>query len=263
MVVTLLLSWIFLTSALSANTFLGELKTGLFQLEGQKQTVYVYVPEGYEAKNLHPLVVLVPGDGEEPEPHAQEWVKFAKRKSCILLVPSFKRRDSDVPYAADKWMLGLVKSVSERYKVHAKKIYLVGKEEGAHYAAYLGANHPEAFSAVALLNGSWVGPFEKLIQAEQDPSKQIPFFVALKEGPKNQGLIQKTVQKAYEFEKKGYPVYLEKFSSKEEFSTLDFKKRVFEWLESKAQSWAQTSKSKPRSSRKKLQNWLERNTRVD
>jgi predicted peptidase len=243
-----------------ANTFYGTVQTGLFQLNESAQPVYLYVPEHYKDSKTYPLIISIPGSGESPEAMLQEWVSIAKRKSYIVLVPTFEQRDTDVPYNVDAWLIDLKQSILKRYQIAPQRIYLIGRNEGAHYAAYLAMKYPEQFSAVALLGGSWAGPFEKLMDIEKNPAKQIPFFVGLREADKP--LLEKTIEKAYELEKNGYPVYLEKLQTDENFSSSEFKNKLLQWLEEKSLDWQKIIQGSRKTWQDKAGGWLQEQTKI-
>ena len=152
----------------------------------------------------------------------------------IILAPS-NIWPEDMPTRIDEWFLKIKKDVVDRYQVSPRKIYLVGKEGGAHYAAYLGTKYPNEFSAVALLGGSWAGKFEKIIEPQSRPRRQLPFFVALKDPDPD--LLTETQQKASQFEKKGYPVYLVQLGKDEEFDSDPFKQKLLDWFDEKSAKW--------------------------
>lgn len=234
-----------------ADKFMGTVSTGIFQLEGYRYPVYVYVPENYKPDRDYPLIVTLPGDAETAEKTINEWAKFGKRRSAIVLVSGLKPRDADVPFQADRWLLSVKKDVSGRYRVAADKTFLVGKDSGAHYAAYLGMRYPEEFAAVALLEGSWVGPFQELASLQSRPRRQNPFFVAItkRDDPR---WIEKTKARALQLEQKGYPVYIERYESGEDLLSVDFKNRLFRWLEEKGGKWQQVIRESEKTLKEKI-----------
>ena len=238
-----------------AAQFIGNVPTGFFQLDDARYPVYLYVPENYKPDREYPLLISIPGDAESAEQNVREWAKLAKKKSIILMAPGLKPRENDVPYQADNWILGVKNEVAGRYRIAKDKTYLVGKEGGAHYAAYLGAKYPEEFSAVALLDGSWVGPFEELIRMQSRPRRQNPYYLAFEKAKPD--LLEKTKARALRFEKKGYPVYMEKLGPGEDFSAVDFKKRLVGWLEEKGRDWNRVIRNSEKSVKEKVLMGLE------
>lgn len=208
--------------------------TGILELEGYKYPVLLLVPDSYTLKVAYPLIVTIPPQGQEPKDAIQYWEGMARRRNMLVLAPT-NLRPEDLPTKVDDWILGIIKDVMMRYRISKDRVYLFGKDDGAHYAAYLGTNHPEAFSAVALVGGSWIGPYEKLIWPAGNAAEQRPFIIYLRED--QQELYQATMTKALEFESKGYPVQVKTVVGEDDLARIDFKKQLFEVIETKNQEW--------------------------
>ena len=233
-------------------TFFGEVPQGLVELKDYHDPVYVFIPPGYDKSLFYSMILLIPDSRETPDELVNEWLKVAKKKNLIVAVPVLQMQRDDVPYQTDAWLLKLKKDLVDRY--HVGRTYLIGKGEGAHYAAYLALRRPEEFSGAGLLDGSWVGPFEKLTHLSLRPSGQVPFFVSLY-GPDAE-LMKQTENRAYRFSAKGYPIYLERFEKNEKVDPVDLKMRMIDWLQKKAENWAlEVSKSK-KTRKEKISNWL-------
>jgi len=110
----------------------------------------------------------------------------------------------------------------------------VGKDSGAHYAAYMAIKYPKEFTAVALLGQAWDGPFSQLIDPRSDAADQVPFYVALKTDGDARSRNQAWFDK---LQRKGYPIHLVDYKTDEELNDLEFKKSVFDWMEATGQSW--------------------------
>ncbi len=233
---TLLLVFFNLTFPAHAD-FLGKAVTGMQALEGYRYPVSLFVPDSYNPAKIYPFLIAIPDVEQDPAKYIEEWKSVAQKKNMIVLVPSLKIRNEDVPYTTDEWLLGLKKDIQKQYRVDTNKIYLSGRKMGAQYAGYLGVKYPEEFSAVALLEDSWAGPFEKLVRYQKSAGGQRPFFAAISK--KDEDLYKEAERVAYGMTRKGYPVYLEK-AEPEAFGTRDFNKHVLDWLDEKSASWAQT-----------------------
>ena len=229
---------LFFAKPIMAETFFGEVSTGLMELDEFRYPVYLFVPENYQISGSYPLVMAVPGEEESAEDMIEDWSKAAKKKNWIVVVPNLPSlRSGELPYDNDEWFLNLKNTLQGRYSIAPTKVFLIGSGGAAHYAAYLGLQYPEEFSSVGLLGGSWVGPFEKITRMSKRPRKQLPFFVSMKE--QNVSLMKRTEVKAYQLTKKGYPVYLEKLNSEESYSSQDVRERMMSWMQEKAQVWAE------------------------
>ena len=237
-----------------AATFFGNLPTGLIELTDYKYPAFLYVPANYKPEKTYPLIITVPEEGEAPDKNIEFWLGIAKRKSMLVLAAT-NLWSEDTPDRIDKWFLGIKKDVSDRYHIAPEKIYLIGKGGGAHYVTYLMTRHPEEFSAAAAIDGSWVGKFEKLLEPQSAPRNQRPIYVALAND--DPGFFEKTEKWAYRFEKKGYPVYLEKLKKGDEISSDEFKKKLLAWLEEKSQKWQQVIRENQKSMKEKIRSGVE------
>ena len=236
-----------------AATFFGETPPeGLIELKEYSNPVYVFVPPGHDGFLVNSMVLLIPDSLEVPDALVQEWLKIAKKKNLIVAVPALKMNPADVPYRTDEWILKLKKDLVNRY--HIGKTYLIGKGVGAHYSAYLAMQHPEEFSGIGLIDGSWVGDFEKLIQVSGRPAKQVPFFVSLHAPEASKA--QETEKWGYQLSAKGYPLYMEKFGKDEKVDSVDLKMRMINWLQKKAESWAEVVANSGKTKKEKISNWL-------
>lgn len=240
------------SSSGGAATFFGEIPKGLVELKDYRYPVYVFVPPGHDNFLFNSMLLLIPDTRETPDELVQDWLQVAKKRNLIVVVSDVQRERSDVPYHTDAWMLKLKKDMADRY--HVGRTYLIGKGEGAHYAAYLAMQYPKEFSGAGLLDGSWTGPFEKLIRISDKPVAQVPFFIALY--APDAELMTQTESKAYQLTAKGYPVYLERFEKDEKVDAVDMKTRMMDWLQKKAETWTQVLGKKGKTKKEKFSNWL-------
>ncbi len=208
--------------------------TGLLELEGYRYPVLLLVPESYSPKQAYPLIVAIPPEGKEAKDAIKYWEGMSRRRNMIVLAPA-NLRAQDMPTRVDEWILGILNDVMLRYRIAKDRVYLFGKDQGAHYAAYLGTAHPEAFSAIALVGGSWIGKYEALIKPRSDANEQRPFLIYLREDQKD--LYETTMAKALQFESKGYPVQIKTVGGEDDLTKIEFKKQLFELLETKNQEW--------------------------
>lgn len=238
-----------------ANTFFGTAPTGLIDLTSEyRYPVFLYVPQAYKPDRRYPLIISLPSEGEAPDKNIEYWMSWAKRRTLLVLSVT-NLRPEDTPYASDAWIISIKKDIASRYQIDPSRVFLVGRRGGAHYAGYLGANYPEEFSAVMMLEGSWSGQYEKLLRPKSRPVKQIPFLVVSEET--DTALIGEIERSAGRFEKKGYLVSLMKVKGKEQFETLEFKEKVLEWGQSSAEAWGRKIHESRKSWKEKTLNWTE------
>jgi hypothetical protein len=212
--------------------------SGLVEVSGYKYPVFLFAPKDYKTDRTYPLVIIAPAEDAKAEQQIEYLTGLAQRKSIFLLAPySLWPKQGDTPYRLDEWMLSVKNDAIERFPISKKRVYIVGKDLGAHYAAYLAVKYPKEFTAATLIGQAWDGPFYQLIDPHSDAADQVPFYVALKADSearvKNQPWFDKLQQK-------GYPIHLVEYKNDEEANDLEFKKSAFDWMESMGQSWEVT-----------------------
>ncbi|MFH1800356.1 MAG: hypothetical protein ABH891_05885 [Candidatus Omnitrophota bacterium] len=209
--------------------------SGLVEISGYKYPVFFFAPKDYRTDRTYAMIMITPAQDAKAEEQIEYLTGLAQRKGLFILAPFvFWPKEGDTPYRLDEWLLTVKRDMVERFPISKKRIYLVGKDLGAHYAAYMAIKYPKEFAAVALLGQAWDGPFSQLIRLRTDAADQVPFYIALKANgearSRNQGWFD-------ELQKKGYPLHLVDYKSDEELNDLEFKKSIFDWMESTGQSW--------------------------
>ena len=212
--------------------------SGLIEVSGYKYPVYLFAPKDFKTDRAYAMIMLAPAESAKAEKQIEYLTGLAQRRSIFILAPYVLwPKRGDTPYTLDQWLLTVKKDVIERYPISPKRVYLVGKDSGAHYAAYIGVKYPREFAAVALLGEAWDGQFSKLVIPRSDAADQVPFFIALKADGNAKARNQAWFDK---LQRKGYPLHLVDYQKDEDLTQLEFKKTVFEWLEATSQSWAAT-----------------------
>jgi pimeloyl-ACP methyl ester carboxylesterase len=209
--------------------------SGLVEVSGYKYPVFLFAPKDYKTDRTYAMIMIAPAESAKAEKQIEYLTGLAQRKSIFILAPYVLwPKAGDTPYRLDEWLLTVKRDVMERFPISKKRVYLVGKDLGAHYAAYMAIKYPKEFSAVALLGQAWDGPFAQLVDPHSDAADQVPFYVALKAGGEVQTRNQVWFDK---LQQKGYPLHLVDYKGDEELDDLEFKKSVFDWLEATGQSW--------------------------
>ena len=210
--------------------------SGLVEVNGFKYPVYLFIPKDYKTDRTYAMIMIAPADLAKAQQQIEYLTGLAQRKSIFILAPYVLwPKSGTTPYSLDDWLLSVKKEIAERFPINKKRIYLLGKGSGAQYAGYLAVKYPQEFSAVALLGEAWDGPFSQLVHPKSDAADQVPFYVALKADGD-----AKTRNQAWfdTFQKKGYPLHLVDYKTDEELDGLEFKKSVFDWMETTSQNWA-------------------------
>lgn len=224
----------FQTQHVHAEELSETIPTGLLQLDEHKYPVYLFVPENYVLGKTYPLIVTMPAEGEDPLENIEFWTSFAKRRTFLILGVA-NVWPSDVPYRMDSWFLKIKNDVVERYNIDPNRVFMIGKDGGAHYAGYLGTKYPEEFSAIAMINGAWNGKFDKLIETKHSPAEQRPFFLVFSQDQK--AAYESAKQQAYRFDQAGYPIVLSQLQDGEDLSSLEFKGTLLDAMTEKSKTW--------------------------
>lgn len=215
--------------------------SGLLELSSYKYPVYVFAPRNYQTDRTYPLIMIAPAESEIAQNQIEYLTGLADRRGIFLLAPYVLwPKSGTTPYQLDEWLLTVKKDVSKRFPINKKKMYLIGKGSGAEYAAYLATKYPQEFSAVALLGEAWDGRFSKLVEPESAAADQVPFYIALNENSDAEARNQAWLDL---FQKKGYLLNLVLYQKQEDLTEMDFKKSVFEWLETNSQNWSDVQKT--------------------
>ncbi len=209
--------------------------SGLMEISGYKYPVFFFAPKDYKTDRTYAMIMIAPAEDAKAEKQNEYLTSLAQRRSVFVLAPYVLwPKEGDTPYRLDEWLLTVKRDMVERFPISKKRVYLVGKASGAHYAAYMAVKYPKEFAAVALLGEAWDGPFSQLIQLRTGATNQVPFYIALKADGQAQSRNQSWFD---ELQKKGYPLHLVNYKSDEELNDLEFKKSIFEWMESTGQNW--------------------------
>ncbi len=212
--------------------------SGLVEVGGYKYPVYLFAPKDYRVDRTYAMVMLAPAESSKAEQQIEYLTGLAQRRSIFILSPYVLwPKAGDTPYTLDQWLLTVKKDVIERFPIDRKRVYLVGKGSGAHYAAYMAVKYPREFAAAALLGEAWDGQFSRLVDPRKDAADQIPFYVALKAGGDAKARNQVWFDK---LQQDGYPLHLVEYPSDETLTQLEFKKAAFEWMEATSESWRAT-----------------------
>lgn len=232
-------------------------RTGVFEWEGLKSPVWVVVPQEFNVKRSYPLYISIPGELEKPEEHAKSWAPLADKNGFLVMVPTLAIRSGEVSDAHNEWILEVKEQIASAYPVARHKIFVIGWNRNAPYAAGLAFNHPQDFAAAAFLGGSWVGPFEKNIRFRSQVKDQLPVYVALRGA---QTVTSTQVEaSAQKLQHKGYLVHLETFKDDEDLKSKEFRARVTGWLMENSDIWQDVVDKANKTWKQKIRNFFEEN----
>ena len=237
-------------------------KTGILKLKEENlHSAYLFVPQTYNPARSYPVIISLCDDEKKLEPEVQAWSAIAERSGLIVLASfAFIREGSD-PQPYDQRLLGLIPKLMVQYHIARNKIFLIAQGRLAHYASYAGITYPDKFSAVALLDGAWNGPYEKMMTFQNTPRKQVPFYVALKGAEDSfKAQIASTAQK---LQSKGYLIEIETLGEKEDFSSREFQKKALDWLMNKSEVWQDAVEKSKKTWKERFKTALENNITID
>jgi hypothetical protein len=143
----------------------GKVGTDLLRLggfAGEGLEVAYRVPKDYDPRREHyPLVLVIPGEGEDPALHLRtHWLQAELLEQVILLAPT-------MPADVETWdevvvagrpgglchVLGALRVGLERFSVDANRVLIVGRGRGVRTALAAGNHAPQAFAGVIGLEG--------------------------------------------------------------------------------------------------------------
>lgn len=191
-----------------AATFFGENpEPGLHEELFRKGSYLIYLPPGYDPSTRYPLVVLSHmNEGGtvdvDPEDLIRLWMKPAEQRGYIVAMPLV----GGVPEMIDPWYDEVLSRIEQLYSVDRKRILLTGLGGGAHYALHLALTHPEEFTGVSPVAGTFEGLWTGQMQFRKG-ARPAFYFLA---GRKDTGMpAEKVRQTVDEMRRGGYSVQFE------------------------------------------------------
>ena len=136
--------------------------TRFFLRDPQSSRAYfVYLPVGYSADQVWPLVLTL--HGMKPFDHAEsqelEWENLADRHKLVVLAPDIHNSDLLMEYpmrnvttsvlADEKVVVRILSYLIERCNIDQTKIYATSWSSGGYLLHYLAANNPNMFAAIS------------------------------------------------------------------------------------------------------------------
>jgi phospholipase/carboxylesterase len=115
----------------------------------------LFVPGSYDGSEAWPLVVALHGGSGDGRDFIWTWLREARGRRFLLLAPTSRGptwsfNGPDVDAAA---LAGMVRAVSENWKVDPERILLTGLSDGATYTLLCGLQEGMPFTALAPLSG--------------------------------------------------------------------------------------------------------------
>jgi poly(3-hydroxybutyrate) depolymerase len=131
-------------------------KKEFLEIQGERRTFYLFVPEGLNISNPAPLVILLHGSGRTGLSLVEKWTELAKRERFIIVGPDSKesRRGWLIPDDGPDLLRAIVENVSSRFPVNTRALYLFGHSAGAMFALSMSLLESEFFAATAIHAGA-------------------------------------------------------------------------------------------------------------
>ena len=140
-----------------------------------KQNFLLYLPEDYDSKDKHPLMLFLHGAGERGSDLEQvkkhgppKHIEAGKQFPCIVVSPQCRPGT----YWDNRELVGLLDYVEANYKVDKQRIYVTGLSMGGYGTWALAMNQKDRFAAIAPICG---GGDSDLLKRQN--SIQIPTWV--------------------------------------------------------------------------------------
>ena len=121
--------------------------------DGERGGFHLYVPERYRGDAPWPLVVALHGAMGSGADFLWTWLREARSRRFLLLAPT-SRDTTWSMHGADRdgpALRGMVRFVSERWKVDASRVLLTGLSDGGTFALLSGLSEESPFTALACI----------------------------------------------------------------------------------------------------------------
>ena len=205
------------------------LESGSVQpLKDFRYPAFLYTPSG---KNKTGDMMILLSEKKSPKDLAESWQAAAQKAGWYVLAIEVRLQNGEQPTFMDQWILNVKKEMAGQYGI--KRFYFVGQDERAHYIAYFGLKHPNDFIAYGAIQGSWSGPFQKIVKPSQKAKKQAPFFIALDQADSS---LSAAKSLAEEMTKKGYSIRFVVMNQVGEESSATLQNDLISWFKEQAVS---------------------------
>ena len=155
------------------------------EVDKRQRSYLLHVPPGLPPDKPVPLVLVFHGGGGQAagtETYMTHFSEPADRESFLVVYPQGvgnnwnDGRDNPSSTAATEnvddlaFVLALIDAVAKEHPVDGKRVYATGISNGAIFAHYLAANHPEKIAAIAPVAGGLADPFHKQFHPKEPVS---------------------------------------------------------------------------------------------
>lgn len=122
---------------------------------GAPRSYFLFVPDGIEAQQPAPLLLLLHGSGRDGMSLIDEWNKLAAKEGIVLLAPNAadERGWSSIMDGQD-FLNQVITDVSKTADIDQQRLYIFGHSAGACYALGLALDAPDYYAAIAVHAGA-------------------------------------------------------------------------------------------------------------
>ena len=143
-----------------------------------KNECRLYIPDTYEAKRPHGIVLLMHPEGgfqdDERAALVKQWLPHCRRDGLLLAVPAAAAKEGKWALTDLEFIGKAIDRIAEQYAVDPARIVAHGVEEGSMVALRAAAQFPERVRAAALVNSPSLGG-----AFEADPAEPFELYVAV------------------------------------------------------------------------------------
>jgi poly(hydroxyalkanoate) depolymerase family esterase len=157
----------------------GQFITGVHANAAGQRSYRLYIPSRYAGQPL-PLIVMLHGCKQTPDDFAAgtQMNRLAEERDCFVLYPAqsdaanhsrcwnwFRREDQVRDRGEPSILAEMTRSVVDRYKIDAGKVYVAGLSAGGAMAAVMAVTYPDVYAAVGIHSGLACGSAHDLPSA--------------------------------------------------------------------------------------------------
>ena len=156
-------------AVIDANSSKFEQRTFEDEKTGITLEYSLYIPENYDEKTSHPLIMYIPdstGAGKSAKEIVEQyyganvWVtdEDQAKHASFVLVPAFSETVVNDNWTVSEQVeaaVNLISSLEAQYNIDADRLYTTGQSMGCMTSLYLNSKYPDMFAACMFVSGQW------------------------------------------------------------------------------------------------------------
>lgn len=164
----------------------------IIKLAEFKNECKLYIPDTYEEKRPHGVVLLLHPEGGFPADTlaalVKQWLPHCRRDGLLLAVPAAAAKEAKWALTDLEFIGKAIDRVAEQYAVDPARVVAHGIEEGSVVAMRIAAQFPERVRAAVLVNSPTLGG-----AFEADPAEPFSLYIATSEQLPSEARIKSVV----------------------------------------------------------------------